>query len=192
MLRGFWDLCKRALGDGVHARSADQAALEPIEPDILKTRCPKCKAKGAMVLHGWYLRHFIYHSEGKTRDSIITVIRLMCTSCNTTHAVLPLAAIPYLSYSICFIAALLADWLSGSWPSIDAISAEYGISAKTFIRLRSRFMASVEMAVGKTASKGHTLEYAAIMANPSLVLLAKLLGDFIALTGRMFCEGVPP
>jgi len=180
------------VGDGAYALSADQAALEPIEPDILKIRCPKCKAKGAMVFHGWYLRHFIYRSEGKTCDSIITVIRLKCTSCNTTHAVLPLAAIPYLSYSICFIAALLADWLLGSWPSIDAISAEYGISAKTFIRIRSRFMASVEMAAGKTTSKGQMLVYAAMMANPSSVALAKLLGDFIELTGRMFCEGVPP
>lgn len=192
MLRGFLGLCKRALGDDCHAHNADQTALEPVEVDLTKVRCPRCRAKGAMVPHSSYSRHFIYRSNNKNHDEIITVIRLMCSSCNTTHAVLPLVAVPYLAYSICFIAALLADWFSGTWLSVEAISAEYSISAKTFLRLKRRFMASVGLAVGKTAAKGRMLAYAAGMAGAGLSVLDGLLSGFFLLAGRSFCEGLPP
>lgn len=192
MLRGFLSLCKRALSDHSFAHSADQAALAPVELDNANARCPKCNARGAMVRHSKYSRHFVYRDEGKTCCSLISVSRLICASCNSTHAVLPLAAVPYLAYSICFIAALMDDWLSGAWPSIEAISEEYAISSKTFMRLKKRFAASVELALGKTEAKGQVFEYAAKMASLGLCELDGLLSGFYSLAGRSFCEGLPP
>ena len=192
MLRGFIGLCKRALGDDTYAANADQAALGPVNVDAKTTGGPKCRAIGTMRYHADYPRHFIYLSEGKTHDKIISIIRLKCDSCGATHAVLPLAAIPYLSYSICFIAALLADWISGTWPSIEAISGAYCISAKTFMRLKRRFLASVALAVGKTEAKGQVLAYARRIALAGTATLAGMVSDFIALTGRMLCEGLLP
>lgn len=185
-------MCKKILDDEASARSADRMALKPISLKPEDIRCPRCKAKGQMAYHGEYSRHFIYRGEEKTIDEIITITRLKCSSCNSTHAVLPLVVVPYLSYSVCFIASLLADWLSGAWPSIDAISEEYAISAKTFMRLRRRFLASVELAAGKTAAKTQMLAYATRIAKTQPAKLVDLLQGFIAFCGRTFCEGLPP
>jgi transposase-like protein len=192
MLRGSLELCKSAIGDGKTARDADQAALQATEYDFAKIRCPKCRSRGTLSPHDNYTRHFIYRKDGHTQDEIITITRLMCDSCNTTHALLPLPAIPYLAYSVCFIAALIADWIDNTYSSIESLSDAYGISQKTFFRLRKNFAASVSLVCGRTGLREKMRQCALKLGSKTIDAVAATCFEFLTLAGRSFCESLPP
>ena len=185
-------MCKSAVHGEDAARDADQAALEPMALDITRVRCPGCRSLGAMSPHGSYGRNFVYRADGRTITKTIAIVRLKCSSCKATHAVLPLAAVPFYAYSICFIAALLADWTGGVYPSIEALSDAYGISPKTFRRLKKRFAAGVSLVLGCLNLSGNMRAYALKIVQAKSDGLATLLARFTALTGRSLCERVPP
>jgi transposase-like protein len=106
----------------------------PVALDLDRAVCPYCKAKETMVPHASYLRHFVYIKDGEAIDEPISIQRLRCKSCDNTHAVLPLATIPYMAFSIRFIARIVIDKLTGTFSSVEALCAHYGISTNTFYR----------------------------------------------------------
>ena len=63
------------------------------------TPCPACPAVGKFEMHGSYPRHAIYFDEKENKIVIICkqmqIQRVICTSCNTTHAILAGDIIPY-------------------------------------------------------------------------------------------------
>lgn len=53
--------------------------------------CPNCKSCGFFHHHGTYKRSVIIHGEPEP----INIIRLKCTACNSTHALLLAGMVPY-------------------------------------------------------------------------------------------------
>jgi len=72
-----------------------------------ETPCPKCPAVGRFNLHGSYQRHVIYFSENQIYYKYIDIKRVQCTSCKSTHAVLPGDIIPYKLLSLCVVLFIL-------------------------------------------------------------------------------------
>ena len=60
--------------------------------------CPWCGSKGNCVSHGSYMRSMADFTYGKTVYGEICVLRLCCTSCGHTHAILPDVIIPSSAY----------------------------------------------------------------------------------------------
>ncbi|MEG0578398.1 MAG: DUF6431 domain-containing protein [Niameybacter sp.] len=73
--------------------------------------CPKCGAKHAMRRHGFYTRHVLTIENNTFHDHTLSVLRLQCTSCNSTHAVLPMDVIPYSIYSLSTVLLLISKVL---------------------------------------------------------------------------------
>lgn len=62
--------------------------------------CPKCGAH-TFHRHAFYERHVLYLDDDYTiHECTLSVLRLKCTSCNSTHAILPSDVIPYCIYSL--------------------------------------------------------------------------------------------
>ena len=92
-------------------------------------KCPKCGTSGNLKGHGSYKRNLIYpYTTIK-----ITVDRLKCLGCETTHALIPEDAVPYRQYSIEIICAFCSDKLDGF--SNSQIREKYNIGESTRWRL---------------------------------------------------------
>ena len=74
------------------------------EVDINTLTCPNCNHTGNFVHHGSYERYIQVDIENKV---IIIVIRVKCKFCNKTHALMPVAVIPYSKFSIADIISAL-------------------------------------------------------------------------------------
>lgn len=74
-----------------------------------KETCPICGAK-AMVVHSYYGRKIIDFIDGHPQESELTVMRIQCTSCSHTHAVLPDIIVPYDRHSLFFILRVIAEY----------------------------------------------------------------------------------
>ena len=77
------------------------------------TPCPKCPGVGRFTMHGCYSRYVIYFTND---EKIICeqkkIKRIYCTSCKSTHAVMPGDIIPYKILSlIVFIHILVSFYL---------------------------------------------------------------------------------
>ena len=64
-------------------------------------QCPVCGAKHHLVRHGSYERYLIFPGDDTALEyTCMTVLRLKCTSCSATHAVLPMDIIPFHQFSV--------------------------------------------------------------------------------------------
>lgn len=184
MLRAFKKVCKYVR----EKTDIDMSALEPLDYDLSKIICPACRAHGAMSYHNNYERHFIWAQDGCINERLISVDCLYCCSCKSYHALLPISVIPYLSYSVIFIAQLISDWLDKTWPDIEALCEHYRISVKTFMRLRRRFSVCTVLAFGLTGKEGSTKKAATDLCCADIDSLDMFLSDFFNRTGRSFCQ----
>ena len=55
-------------------------------------QCPKCKLSGNLSTHAYYVR-FLKTTEGTKTP--LRICRVICNSCNATHALLPSKIVPY-------------------------------------------------------------------------------------------------
>ena len=186
MLRAFVDICK-----DIDSDDPDLTAGIPACPDLSKLICPTCKAKAVMVNHGHYQRHLVGIKDGQPKDNIIRVIRLRCLSCGTTHAFLPVSAIPYCGFSIRFIARMITDWTT-RFTSIEDLCQCYQISVNTFYRLKQRFLCCVRIAYGITSDGTCAVRMAYAITSSSLSVLSDMLQEYFLRTGISFCQGRGP
>lgn len=103
-----------------------------------KETCPWCGAKGGCRPHGTYTRSIIDFSSGKPKDSTLTVLRVICSSCGHTHAILPDSLIPYDSYSLFFILRVLAEYFS-STSTVRSICERFWITPSMLYRWKALF-----------------------------------------------------
>lgn len=60
--------------------------------------CPCCHSKGVMSIHAYYQRGL---KVGSDNDLIkLTIQRVICDSCGTSHALLPSCIVPYSHFSV--------------------------------------------------------------------------------------------
>lgn len=117
-----------------------------------KYQCPVCGAKHHLIRHGSYERYLIFPGDDTVLEyTCMTVLRLKCTSCDTTHAVLPMDIIPFHQFSV---EAVLIVLLSAASPgsSVPKTARRMDISyqlAYTFLALYRRYEASILLMLKK-------------------------------------------
>lgn len=117
-----------------------------------KYQCPVCGAKHHLTRHGAYERYLIFPGDDAVLECIrMTVLRLKCTSCGSTHAVLPMDIIPFHQFSV---QAVLIVLLSAVSPrsSVPKAAGRMDISyqlAYAFVALYRRYEARILLILRK-------------------------------------------
>lgn len=70
-------------------------------------KCPCCGARHSLTRHASYTRNICFLIAIGIEEHKIKILRLVCSSCNTTHAILPADTIPYCIYSFSCILQIL-------------------------------------------------------------------------------------
>lgn len=65
----------------------------------IRYRCPICKRKETCKRHGYYVRNVVCWL-GRIVERRLRILRVLCTICMHTHAVLPCDVIPHKIYTI--------------------------------------------------------------------------------------------
>jgi transposase-like protein len=190
MLRAFFEVCKQQRRQGKTAFC--DPALEPVKINSAKVICPKCKARSSMVPHSMYSRNYVHIEEGRVVSAIIEISRLRCTSCDTTHALLPLTVIPYSVFSIRFIASVIVDWETMRFSSIEALCDYYKIAINTFYRIRERFYSSVRITLGATHRRQDGIALAVVLTGEDYCQSDTILSAFFHATSTSFSQGLGP
>jgi hypothetical protein len=187
MIRAFLKICKYSGAD-----EADRLALEEVPCDIASVVCSVCGAPASMKKHGYYRRSFVYMNSGSVEEGSIKIRRLRCSSCKATHAVLPLAVIPYCVYSVVFIAALVKDWTQMAFSSIEVLCEHYGITTNTFYRLKARFFRGAVLVLGLASTDSDRQALAARIAKGAVFVLDGILSGFFSDNNISFCQSRSP
>lgn len=95
--------------------------------------CPKCHAKHSLHRHATYRRYLLTFDHDTIESSRLEILRLKCSSCGTTHAILTSDMIPFLVYSYSCILTLLEN-VCGQKSSVCRAQYKTGISYQTLYR----------------------------------------------------------
>lgn len=95
--------------------------------------CPHCGARRCCKPHGSYERTMISILNGSRNDQALTVLRVMCSSCKKTHALLSDALIPFGSYSLRFILHVLKAYLART-RSVEILCGSFHIAISTLYK----------------------------------------------------------
>ncbi len=92
--------------------------------------CPCCRAKFDCTFFSRYSRNMITFENGLNTCHSISITRVLCNSCNKTHAILPDHLIPFGSYTLSFILTVLRAYFLGS-KTITSLCDLFQISIST-------------------------------------------------------------
>lgn len=96
--------------------------------------CPKCGARRSMHRHGKYHRNLILWEDRRLLEIGGEILRLKCSSCGSTHAVLTLDMVPFFSYSLSAFLALIGSCLKPDG-SVPKTGQETGVSYQILYRM---------------------------------------------------------
>lgn len=106
---------------------------------FLKLPCPNCGAKHpTWAYHDSYERCLISYENNSIITDIIDITRIICSSCNGTHAILPEVIIPFRSYSLLFVLSALKDYFTPGI-TVAALCDKYQISISTLYEWKHLF-----------------------------------------------------
>ena len=183
MIRVFKLFCKGSF-QSLSAIDLFEQAMAAFSPDTFA--CPICSTQHPdWTLHGSYERNLISFEHGKPVPYRVTVDRYKCASCGSTHAVLPESIIPYQSYSLLFIVAVLNDYFRRVL-TVREICAKYDIAVSTLYAWKRLFRTHKRLWLG-------ILEDACTSARHFLTFLSTgerlaTLHEFFFLTGYSFLQ----
>lgn len=145
MIRAFTLFCKLNL----IKLSAKQLFLQSMQDfSSHDLHCPHCGAKHPQWdYYASYERYLISFEHSESVCCVITITRLICSSCKRTHAVLPDILIPYGSYSLLFILNLLRDYFTGSL-TVQELCDRYQISVSTLYAWKRLFYTHKKLWLG--------------------------------------------
>jgi len=98
-----------------------------------------------MKEHDIYTRYLIDYDDGAV-DHNVTIKRVLCNVCETTHAVLADVIVPYKSYCIVFILRVLKEYFHTR--AVTAICRKYGIASSTLYAWRDRYLSHAALDLG--------------------------------------------
>jgi hypothetical protein len=189
MIRAFLNVCKRLDDDDLDGiDTIDSFATNGTKIALAQAICSKCGAELGTDVHAHYQRHYVHIKDGQVTDTLLDVIRLKCSSCDKTHALLPLGVIPYSVFSIRFIALLIIDWRNERFSSVECLCEHYQIATNTFYRIKKRFKACVVLVVGMIDANGKMLAIAKTIAEKGIRAADLLLSGFFDKTAKSFCQ----
>ena len=109
-------------------KASDKELLDAATPSY--DSCPACGALGCCKPHASYTRWLISIEHGVRVEDMLTIERVMCTSCGRTHALLCDVLIPYGSYSLRFILYVLRAYLNRKG-TVVALCGQFSIAVST-------------------------------------------------------------
>jgi hypothetical protein len=110
--------------------------------------CSYCGAKNpSWKQHAVYKRYLISFENGHCVINIITIDRLICSSCDHTHAILPEILIPHSSYGILYIIQVLRDYFRGIFTVVN-LCEHYQISVSTLYAWKKLFLLHKKLWLG--------------------------------------------
>ena len=113
--------------------------------------CPFCGVNHECSLHASYDRNLIDFISGKPVYHRITVTRVICSSCEHTHAILPDLIIPYSTYGIFFILRVIAEYLMHR-TSIEKLCLRFSITHSMLYRWYQLFLEHKSLWLGILSS----------------------------------------
>jgi hypothetical protein len=141
MIRLFTVFCKQ----NFKILSAKQLFLSAMEDysiekiPFLELPCPNCGAKHpTWAYHDSYERCLISYDNNSIITDTINITRIICSSCNGTHAILPEVIIPFRSYSLLFVLSALKDYFTPGI-TVAALCDKYQISISTLYEWKHLF-----------------------------------------------------
>ena len=108
-----------------------QSYMDKYRPEL--DTCPYCGARGRCRIHGYYKRRIGEFRDGTVIWEKVSVMRVRCTGCGHTHAILPDIIIPYARHGILFILRALASHFIHRLP-IEKACEKYSVSRNLFFR----------------------------------------------------------
>jgi len=156
-------------------------AIDSMKPGRLT--CGTCNAKHRLTHHDTYHRDYIYIQNGKVITSSIAIPRLICSSCESTHAYLPSCIIPHSSYSLFFVLAVLRLYYL-KYFTVERLCEKYLISVSTLYHWIKLFRLHKKLWL-------NVIDHA---ATPDIIFLSNLKNeyDFLKLfflkAGRSFMQ----
>jgi len=114
---------------------------------IFPYRCPKCGAKHAFTRHGVYDRNICrLNNNFQIIENKMAILRLYCTSCESTHAILPRDIVPYCIYTFsCIFQILVQHFIENE--SILELCKKLKISWQLIYSFISRYLRFINSAV---------------------------------------------
>lgn len=150
--------------------------------------CPHCGAKHPVWSHhASYERYVISIEQGIPVCYMITVTRLICSSCKHTHAILPEILIPYGSYSLIFILNVLRDYYLKTYTVLELCN-KYQISVSTLYAWKRLFLMHKKLWLGFLEDS--ILSPREFLAHIPSVDSSHSLHTFFRSHGHSFLQGV--
>ena len=148
MIRVFTTLCK-----SVFEKLTDVAIFKDATDEFrhYDKKCPRCGAVGKLSPYGYYSRNLVSHKDGMTIESRVSPPRFECTSCGTTHAILPDILIPYSPYSLRFKLAVLIAYFERD-TTVAAVCERFGIAVSTLYSWKECLLEHKELLLGILAN----------------------------------------
>ena len=116
-----------------------------------RQRCPHCKSTGNCIRHASYERGLVSYENGRVVFRRLVILRVICSSCHHTHAILPDVIIPYGSYSLSFILQLMKEYYS-KLMTVGQLCERFLISISTFYRLKHTYISHRLLWLGITTA----------------------------------------
>lgn len=189
MIRSFGLLCKINLQHFSTVALFYQYMAMVGVPD---SPCPRCGTlRPDWTKHAVYDRYLIGFEKNAVVCSTIEITRFMCSSCDSTHALLPEFIVPFKSHSLFFVLAVIKDLVTGLH-TIDDLCAKYEISRSTLYTWKALFFEHKRIWLGiledVLTSAERFLDYVRDK------VLAGKLREFYRLANRSFLQrcGDPP
>ena len=108
-----------------------------------RTPCPACNAVGKFKPYGSYKRYALYFEGGKVVCSLMVIKRVMCTSCGTTHAVMPGDIIPYKAITLFVLIYILVSFYLKKDP-VQKISTTLSFSVQYIYSCLKKFILHIK------------------------------------------------
>jgi ribosomal protein S27AE len=116
--------------------------------------CPICGAVGKLAEHGDYSRYLTSFESGQIVDSTVDPKRVCCSSCGSTHAILPGIIIPYGRYSLIFVLTVMAAYFERA-ATVTSICERFGIAVSTIYKWKERIALHKDLMLGILISQKH-------------------------------------
>lgn len=150
--------------------------------------CPSCGSSfPAYRQMQPYSRFMISADNGKRVERQISVQRLRCSLCGHSHAILPECLIPYGSYTVGFILAVLEAYLSRK-SRVDTLCDQWQISISTLYSWIHRF----QNQLNASRSILDRVPQLSLTSIASVRAGSAFLPDFFARFGFSFLQARPP
>lgn len=138
MIRLFIDICK--CFHKIKNKNELEIFNSLTEQALDEYKCKHCGAPAeSMHKDGSYDRDFITYDNSEVHFHKIEIRCVRC-SCTHAHAILPSVIVPYSSFSLGFLLAVIYAKLTNRFKTIEELCSHFFISQSTFYRIYKRFL----------------------------------------------------